>query len=77
LREKINPHLPKIGIPPTLNILFKDHLGLLKGEIKPLEFYEMLQQMEGNEEVLLYRNWLREVWKYRRNEWGDYPGQSS
>lgn len=74
LKREINPILPKIGVPATLNILFKHQLSLLKGEMKPIEFYELLQQMEGDEEVFLYRDWLREVWKHRKDEWGIYPG---
>jgi ubiquinone/menaquinone biosynthesis C-methylase UbiE len=77
LRREIVPVLPRIGIPTTLSVLFKHHIDLLKGEIKPLGFYELLQQMKEDEEVLLYRNWLREVWKYKIQDWGTYPGKNS
>lgn len=77
LKKEIHPGLPKIGIPATLSFLFKHHLDLLERRVKPLDFYKLLQQMKEDEEVLLYKKWLREVWKHRKDEWGIYPGNSS
>lgn len=77
LRKEIQTHLSRIGIPPTLNFLFKHHLDLLKGKMKPQEFYELLQQMKEDEEVLLYKKWLKGIWKHQINEWGLYPGESA
>lgn len=76
IREEIDPHLKKVAVSATLNLLFKHHLSLAKGQMKPLDFYDLLQQMDEDEEVLLYKRWLKAVWEYRRGEWGDYPGES-
>jgi SAM-dependent methyltransferase len=76
IRKQIYPHLSKIAIPHTLNVLFRNHLELIKGSMSPLNFYDLIQGMEENEEVRLYRDWLRGVWKHRQNEWGSYPGDS-
>jgi SAM-dependent methyltransferase len=75
LREQIGPHLKKIAVPPTLTLLFKHHLKLAKGQMAAKEFHDLLEQMPEDEEVLLYRNWLRLVWEHKTNEWGPYPGE--
>jgi SAM-dependent methyltransferase len=78
LKKELKPKLLKIAAPATLNILYNHHLDMLTGALKPTDFYELLQGMkEDEEEVLLYKKWLKEVWNYRKNDWGDYPGKSS
>jgi SAM-dependent methyltransferase len=76
IRKQIYPHLSKIGIPHTLNVLYRNHLQLIKGSMSPLRFYDLIQGMEEDEEVRFYRNWLKGVWKHRQNEWGSYPGET-
>lgn len=74
LIRSLEQRMDRIAIDSTLVDLFGHHLKMLKGQIAPAEFHRTLWNLEENESVLLYRQWLDILWEKNKGSWGPAPG---
>lgn len=73
LVQSLRQRMDRIAIDSTLVELFGHHLKFLKGQIAPAEFHRIIWNREGNESVLLYRQWLDALWEKNKKLWGPVP----